>query len=255
MDFYKTHEKTLKESSPYKMESSISYLPKRIGKLTTSSLSKLAIPENAFKRIIKNNNREIEKEVKMEIKNQNDLDLLAFKTNFIVKFSRNLENYDKIFLLIDRVSESNKKIAFEYYYRIKSLTEKKDKIIFNTIIFNQIQNKEKNMNALFENWKENITIMFEFESYWQKLIELILKELKGYNEKNIDLNKKVKDKDCFIMNKDNEINQLNDYIKKNDIHHKALAKKKKQNEIKEIKSEYDKKDKLNMMSVYRLEEE
>ena len=254
MDFYKSNEKTQKETSPYN-QSSISYLPKRNGKLTTSSLSKLAIPENAFKRIIKNDQRETDKDLKIEMKNQNDLDLMSFKTNFIIKFSRNLENYDKIFSLIDKVSENNRKFACDYYYRIKSLAERKDKIIFNTNIFTQSQNKDMIKNELFENWKENISVMFEFESYWQKLVELILKELRSFYEKNIDLNKKVKDKDCFIINKENEINQLTDYIKKNDINNKALTKKKKSNEIKEIRTEYDKKDKLNMMNVYRLEEE
>jgi len=84
---------------------------------------------------------------------------------------------------------------------------------------------------------------------------LILKELKVYHEKNIDLNKKVKDKDSFLINKDNEINNLNDYIKKNDINYKALVKKKKSNDIKELKSEYEKKEKLNIINMYRLEEE
>jgi hypothetical protein len=252
MDFYKSKEKIEKVPD---IASSISFLPKRNGKISASALSKLPVPETAFKRIIKKDQVEAEKDGKLEIKNQSDLDLLSFKTNFIVKFSRNLENYDKIFGLLDRVSEANKKIAIDHYYRIKSLTEKKDKVIFNTTLFQQSQLKEKTMLNLMENWKENISIMFEFESHWQRLIDLVLKELKGYYEKNIDLNKRVKDMDVFLQNKDNEINSLNDYIKKNDINYKAQVKKKKSNEMKDLKSEYEKKEKLNLINMYRLEEE
>ena len=252
MEFYKSNDFKEKQND---IPSSISYLPKRNCKVTTSGLSKLPIPENGLKKFFKKEQLESDKEVNMEINNQNDLDLLSFKTNYIVKFSRNLENYDKIYSLLDRVSENNKKIAFDYYYRIKSLTEKKDKVIFNTSVFAQNFNREKSMGSVLDNWKENIYIMYEFESYWQKIVELILKELKVYYEKNIDLNKKVKDKDSFLISKENEINSLNDYIKKNDINYKALVKKKKSNEIKDLKAEYDKKEKLNIINMYRLEEE
>ena len=252
MEFYKTNEKKEKQAE---IPSSISYLPKRNCKITTAGLSKLPIPENGLKKFFEKKQMESDKDTNLEINNQNDLDLLSFKTNFIVKFSRNLENYDKIYSLLDRVSENNKKIAFDYYYRIKSLTEKKDKVIFNTSVFTQNFNGEKSMVSVLDNWKENISIMYEFESYWQRIVELILKELKVYHEKNIDLNKKVKDKDSFLINKDNEINNLNDYIKKNDINYKALVKKKKSNDIKELKSEYEKKEKLNIINMYRLEEE
>ena len=132
IDFYKVNDaKEIKKDE--RPSTSISYLPKRITKLTPSALAQLPVPETAFKRIIKKEMHEKDREIKVETKNQNDLDLLSFKTNFIVKFSRNLENYDKIFSLLERVSENNKKIAIDYYYRIKNLTEKKDKVMENLI--------------------------------------------------------------------------------------------------------------------------
>jgi len=121
MEFYKTNEKKEKQAE---IPSSISYLPKRNCKITTAGLSKLPIPENGLKKFFEKKQMESDKDTNLEINNQNDLDLLSFKTNFIVKFSRNLENYDKIYSLLDRVSENNKKIAFDYYYRIKSTGKK-----------------------------------------------------------------------------------------------------------------------------------
>ena len=233
MDVFKSNEEKIKESSYGSIvSSSISYLPKRNGKLLTSSLSKLPIPETALKSIIKKDLIETKPEKKIEIKNQNDLELLSYKNNFLIKYSGNLDNYEKIFSMIDKVSEFNKKIAIDYYYRIKSLTDKKDKIIFDTNIFTQNLFQCKNIfnTDMFENWIDNISLVYEFENYWQKLAILFLKELKDYSEKNIELNKKLKDQECFINNKQIEINQLNDYIKKNDINYKALVKKKKNNE-------------------------
>merc|ERR1711957_615868 len=90
-------------------------------------------------------------------------------------------HYDKINSLTDSVSENNKKLVADGIKKLKNLSEKKDRILFD--------NKETSDGSLY-NWKENIILFFEFETIWQKITDIVLKELKNTRDLMIVLAKK-----------------------------------------------------------------
>ena len=176
-----------------------------------------------------------------------DNDYLTFKTNFILKFTGNIENYNRLTKYFDYISEDKKKALAECSSKLKSITERKDRVLFDRMNFDKDFNLEK--------WKELTIVFYEFEQLWQKQCKIILKELKLSKDNNIHLNKKVVDQENNLKLKENELNYLNNYISTNDLNYKTMMGKKKATDVKEIKSEYEKKEKLNMINVFRLEEE
>lgn len=259
---------------PYS-DPSHSYVPKRTVKFTPSDLLSYANP-NMLKRFggeeslkdsllsLKinphesnhlpenmNQNKESNKEIIPTYnQTQNNFDHLNFKTNFILKFAKNAEQYDRLGLFFDNITENNKKLVVDCYYKLKSLTDKKDRILFDYMTVNNYEN-----DSTTQNWKECTMFFHEFEAFWLKLADVILRELKTAKDNNIQLSKKVNDQYHTITMKENEIEYLNNYISKNDINYKALVKKKRVKDVKEIKTEFEKKEKLNIINVFRLEEE
>lgn len=175
-----------------------------------------------------------------------DVEYLNFKTNFILKFSKNISIYDKIFLNMDAVSDNNKKFVSENFMKLKSLSEKKDRILFDN-------NEVKNSSNF--NWKEMIILFFEFESKWQKIIDIVTKELKSTREIMISLAKKNTELEKLSEDYAEEIASLSEFIKINDLENKATAEKKKLKHFYDMKQEFEKKENLNLINLHRLEEE
>ncbi len=175
-----------------------------------------------------------------------DQDYLNFKTNFILKFSKNISNYEKLFLIIDCVSENNRKFITESFVKLKNLSEKKDRILFDN---NEIKNSSN------FNWKENIILFFEFESIWQKISDIVLKELKSTREIMISLAKKNTDLEAKVQENTTELYNLNEFIRINDMHNKAATQKKKLKHFYDMKQDYERKENLNLINLHRLEDE
>jgi hypothetical protein len=182
-----------------------------------------------------------------------DSDYINFKTNFIIKFSKNVGNYDKLKSLVDSVSDNNKKWVLDGLKNLKSLSEKKDRIFFDNIEIGD--NKDYKDNKSIFNWKENILLFFEFETIWQKLTDIILKELKNTRELMLVLAKK--NNEFTEINKENleKINKLNEFIKANDMNNKAETMKKKIKNFYEKKQEYERKENIGFINLHRLEDE
>lgn len=175
-----------------------------------------------------------------------DADYLNFKTNFILKFSKNVSNYEKIFQVMDSVSDNNKKFVSESFVKLKGLSEKKDRILFD--------NNELKSSTNF-NWKENIILFYEFETIWQKISEIILKELRSTREIMISLAKKNTDLEGQVKDNAAEIYNLSEFIRINDLHNKAATQKKKLKHFYDMKQDYERKENLNMINLHRLEDE
>lgn len=227
----------------------LSYLPKRNVKFTPSNLMSYPHPKHFARRSLE---RKEEPADNLQInainsaRNNDDLDYLTFKTNFILKLARNVENYDKLYNFIDIISENNKKIVLEYYNKLKILTEKKDRALFDNFNVNSTN---------VSSWKDLTLIFYEFELTWQKFTEVILRELKHNKDVNVHLSKKGSDQVNLLKLKDNEITYLNDFIKKNDLHHKSNLKNGKMKDTNEMKTDYERKEKLNLLNTIRLEDE
>jgi len=240
----------------------LSYIPKRNVKFIPSNLLSYGNPSTniAYKKSQEisslkgtNNNSNIDKSNSNSVfynygfHNKNvDTDYINFKTNFILKFAKNISNYDKIFQNVDAVSDNNKKLISESLTKLKNLSEKKDRILFDN-------NEITNTNNF--NWKENIILFFEFETIWQKICEIVLKELKSTREILITLAKRNNDFEAQLKENSSEINNLNEFIRINDMQNKATTQKKKMKHFYEMKQEYERKENLNMINLHRLEDE
>ncbi len=176
-----------------------------------------------------------------------DAEYLNFKTNFILKFAKNISKYEKIFHIMDSVSDNNKKFVSESFMKLKSLSEKKDRILFDN-------NEVKNTTSSFS-WKENIILFYEFETIWQKICDLILKELKSSKEVMISLAKKNTDLEAQVQANTAEIYNLTEFIRINDLHNKAATQKKKLKHFYDMKQEFERRENLNLVNMNRLEEQ
>lgn len=175
-----------------------------------------------------------------------DTEYINFKTNFILKFSKNIGNFDKLGSFTDSVSDNNKKLVVDGIKKLKNLSEKKDRILFDN---NEISDK-----SLY-NWKENIILFYEYETIWQKITDIILKELKNTRELMIVLAKKNNELTETTKENAQKINKLTDFIRINDISNKAETTKKKMRHFYEKKQEFERKENLDFINIYRLEEE
>jgi len=185
------------------------------------------------------------------IKNNSvDPEYLNFKTNFILKFSKNIAQYEKLYIYTDAVSDNYKRnLALDNMKKLKNLSEKKDRMFFED---SQVKN---NANTSYFNWKEMIIFFFEFETLLQKIFDIVFKELKNTKDLMISIAKKSIGLESQLKEKDQELSQINEFIKENDLHGKMKVYKQKQNNYDELKKECQRKENLNMINVYRLEEE
>jgi hypothetical protein len=253
-----------------KSQTTLGYLPKRNIKFTPSNLLSYINPNalmksfkgeenspnqmqnNQLQNLLQNDNKRNNNTciIKTFVKNSVENEFLSFKTNFILKFARNIEIYEKFIKYFDQISENNKKIILDSYHKLKSLADKKDRILFDSKNMNNL-----NMETNLEHWKDCIVLFYEFEYNWLRSFEIALKEFKTVKDENIHLTKKVSDQENIILIKDNEIKYLNTFIEENDINYKALVKKKRMKDLNQIKDDYEKKEKMNVINVFRLEEE
>jgi hypothetical protein len=182
---------------------------------------------------------------------------LTFKTNYILKFARNKESYQKISNFIAKISDENKKHVVEYYRKLMHITEKKEKVLFDSMNFNimnsMINTTDPNLN--YQNWKECTLLFYELETYWLRLCEIALKELYATKETNVHLAKKLSDQTHLLANRDNQINKLKSFIEENDIISKSSKSQKKLQDMEKIRDEYRKKENINIYNINRLEEE
>ena len=186
--------------------------------------------------------------------NKTESEYLTFKTNYVLKFARNVEAYEKMSKYLDLISDENKKYILDYFRKLKLITDKKDRILFDAMNCNLMTNSSTSSEN-YQHWKD-ITILFhELEVFWLKFSEIALKELKATKDENTHLSKKVSDQSNSLKMKENEIEQLNGLIEAHDLNSKNQKVKKQKSELEKIKEEYEKKEKVNVLQVFRLEEE
>jgi hypothetical protein len=171
---------------------------------------------------------------------------MNFKTNFILKFAKNINNYDKLFSFTNYVSENNKKYVYEGIKMLKNYSEKKDRILFD--------NMEISDKCLY-NWKENVILIFESECIWQKITDIILKELKNTRELMLTLAKKNKEFTDENKKLSDDLKKLNEFIRVNDFYNKAETEKKKMKTFYELKKDFERKENMGLMNIHRLEDE
>jgi hypothetical protein len=182
-------------------------------------------------------------------------DYLNFKTKFILKFASNAEIYDKIAKMFDITSHTNKKLMADCYKNIREVSDKRENILFDRMTNYLNKTPEDNIEFLISQIKECTVLFYEYEYFWLKLFEIFLKDYKQIKEENISFLRKTKDSKTILKNKEEENRKSNNFIFDNDNTHKSLMNGKKLKDINEIRVDYEKREKVNTMNVFRLEEE
>jgi len=186
--------------------------------------------------------------------NNMEMDFMKFKSNYLLKFASNHDDYDKMSNNFNMTSFSNQKFLREYLKNIKSITDKKERILFDNIddYATIHQNKiEGNLSLT----KDCTKLFYEFEFYWLRLCDIVFKEIKSLKDENISLLKKIRDEENSKILKDEEIQRLNKFIKDNEISYKSSLNGKKLKDLNEIREDYEKREKINLLNSFRLEEE
>jgi len=183
---------------------------------------------------------------KITIENE-EIDYMKFKSYFLLKFANSHESYEKLLNNLNMVSLSNQKILKEQFKNIKALSDKKERILFDS--------SGNNIGNNIVQVKDYTKLFYDFEFFWLKISEILFKELKSLKDDNMQMLKKQKDEENSKDVKDAEILKLTKFIQENDMNFKSIMNGKKLRDLNEIKEEYEKKEKINLLNTYRLEEE
>ena len=239
---------TILQTLPTESDVKLVYVPKTQVKFTPSSLINHFTNNVEHKKKFDSNNLYIKYLAKNNGKEE-DTSKMAFKTSYMLKFAKNQERYDKVLKKIENLSTNSQKLASENYFKLKSLSEVKD-----NILYEKLSGSATNTLSA-DTWKDCVKLFYDYETYWLNIAEVVFKDLSHLYQSNIELSKKNGQICTTNDNNKKEIEYLNKFIENNDIDYKAMIREKGITEINQMKKELEQKEKFNLINVFRLEEE
>lgn len=179
-----------------------------------------------------------------------------FKTNYILKFAKHPNYFNKLISLLDRVSDKNKSYLNQSLLKLKAVADKRDKILMNTEIIpsSNIEYEEYVRNNS-QIWMDLMPLIFDYETLIINIVDSCVHEMRLLNDSTLQQVKKLQELKNLNEIKENEISFLNSYIKDNEINYKAIVINKKSDKIKDLQKEFSNKEKLNLIEKINLEEQ
>ena len=150
-----------------------------------------------------------------------------FKNKFIFKFGLIEENYTKLKLKSDNISEFNKNNFDKYVKKIISCIKNQTSLLFNSII-----DYEKN------EIQELITNLEEYSSYIIKLFNILLNEVNSKTENNNSVSKLNRDFETEINMNSIEIEKINRIVNDPKLKQIFSTKEKAEKQIEKIKFDF-----------------
>ena len=241
----------IKPQNYIKTETQLEYKPRRklIIKatefpLTSVGKSKLDISKPF---IVQKNKNLIPISYSQDINNTNDLE---FKTNYILKYAQNAENFNKLKKYNNIIREEKRRNFDELYIKLHKNIETQSRMFFDDKNF---ENKEeKGNNNMIKNI---ICFLYDYNSNINKFCNFLVNELKNEKEQNSKLFQKSYEQDLKLTSKTKELDELNAYLNRYDVSSKLYVKKAKEATIDEMKHKYYQKENSHLLSIYNLEEE
>ena len=215
--------------------------------------------------------------IEKELKNINPE--TEIKTTYGVKFAQIINNFCKFKKNIELVSKNRKRIYEELFNQILKLLDIQSHIFFkediedksnlyktsstfNTILSQKANiinyktiSEDKNNNIISNKIKKIISLCLEIDSTFYKFINLILNDLNEKNNDNLKLSKKSKEHEIRNNQISKELDELKKYNSRYDVMSKIYLKQGKENNIKKIKENYNKKENEYILNIYKLEDE
>ena len=167
------------------------------------------------------------------------------KTQFIIKYSTNIEQFNKHKKNVDNITESKRHTFMELHSKLKKLLDIQNQLFFENTTAHDIHAQ---MSQL-------ISLCYEYNTNINKYCEMIFTELQDEKTMNIKLRKRNFEVENMCQAKINELNDLNNYLNRYDVSTKIYMKKGKEETIENIRKSFVQKENAYLLKIYKLEDE
>ena len=255
--------------------SNIKYIPKRLANLPGYSMElplkyigksridcKKIFGDNSF-----NNEENIKEKEKKNNKKVMNIKGNSFRNEYIYKFSVNSNNFNKIEKYSEFISNAHQNNFFNIYSKLKEILKKQIYILFEDKTNNEENSKiyERDMTMTEPNniqteydsvFNEKIASqIYEIGSLLNKLLFLILNDLRECKNLNKKLNQKITEYEIRLGNNNKEIENMKKFLNKYEVSSKIYLKIKNEKELDKVKASFNQKENNYILSIYKLEEE
>ena len=172
---------------------------------------------------------------------------LEFKTNYILKYAQNADNFYKLEKNNIVIREEKRRIYDEIYNKIRKALENQTRLFFDN------KNFSGNISPLLV--KNLIIFCFDFNNNINHFCNFLVSELKNEKEQNMKLLKKNYEQELKLQSKIKELDELNKYLIRYDVSNKILLKKTNEESLGEIKGNFFQKENSYLITIYKLEQE
>ena len=172
---------------------------------------------------------------------------LEFKTNYILKYAQNADNFYKLEKNNIVIREEKRRVYDEIYNKIRKALENQTRLFFDN------KNFSGNISSLLV--KNLIIFCFDFNNNINHFCNFLVSELKNEKEQNMKLLKKNYEQELKLQSKIKELDELNKYLIRYDVSNKILLKKTNEESLGEIKGNFFQKENSYLITIYKLEQE
>ena len=210
----------------------------------------------------------------------------AFRSIFMLKMEKNIQNFDKLKMNTNLITNNKLGLYNELIYKISKLMKTQKLFFFqnlyeinensinnneptkipttnqsanfnsSNLIKNNNNNINNNLNIDIEKIiKKEIIISCEYNNLINKLFSFLLNEISSGKTENFKLLQKNHEEEIIINSKNKSLNELNSYINRYDVNTKIDYVKKQEEKRKYLKEYYNIKENEYISQIYKLENE
>ena len=173
---------------------------------------------------------------------------LEFKTNYIIKYAQNADNFYKLAKNNIVIREEQRRNYDEIYIKLRKALESQTRLFFD--------NKNFTGGPLSPNLlKDLIIFCYDFNNNINKFCNFLVHELKNEKEQNMKLLKKNYEQDLKLQSKTKELDELNEYLNRYEVSNKIALKKAREETLGEIEGNFYQKENAYLLTIYKLEQE
>ncbi len=193
-------------------------------------------------------NQHYKRDIKAEINEHSETDLIKYRTENIIKYAKIADFFKHILEIYKEIIDIDRIYDFGIYLR------NEDKIfeIMNRLILEEIK---CDVPLEYLTWRNLLNYFFEYSNEFTNIIHFLFEEIKILQNKILDLEQKIFDKDNELQIKIDELNEVNNIIKKFDLTAKKKEDEKNEKDIKKIKLRATQNENAYIITIYRLEDE
>ena len=198
----------------------------------------------------------------------------AFRSIYMLKMEKNIQNFDKLKMNNNLITNSKIGVFNELTYKISKIMNSQKLFFFQNLYeMNEnssdnndpnkmpisVTNQSTNFNYLNIDIekiiKKEIIISCEYNNLINKLFSFLLNEISTGKTENFKLLQKNHEEEIIINSKTKSLNELNSYVNRYDVNTKIDYVKKQEEKRKYLKEYYKIKENEYISQIYKLENE